>query len=236
LVEGVALPTKPKLNEKIVDINALINRSWTEAELSAKLERSGAITQKYRSLEISRLTSQYKAARHDGDEGLMEKIQAELKALDGPKLAYGTSIAPKPQGPRKMTQQDQLAVLNFENRRKNAEEIRAAQIAERRAIRKIEAAIARGEQVEEDHSRRVKTRAKTSFDVNHVDTPKRSGANTPAASTPKVEPIKEELLPHVLKIQELQKNASLVSGGMKRKPVCDDDLIGAIDLGLEIEL
>jgi len=240
LVENVAIPTKPKLSGKINDINNLINRSWTEAELQEKLNRSGALKNKYVPIERTRLTNLFKEAKAAGDEERMAQLRTELDALEGPKLAFNTSMHPTPKksaAPTEMSQQERLAILNRENRRKNAEEVRQAQIKERRAVMAAEAAIARGEVVVEDHSRRVKTRAKFKHDVSEIGKKHsdRSGTNTPAAGTPSLVAQKDTTpLPHIAKLQ--QANSEKKGLPTIRRPLFDDDIIGAIDLGIEIEL
>jgi RNA polymerase-associated protein RTF1 len=234
-VEGVPLPTKPKLGQKIADINALVNRSWTEAELQEKLTKSGALINKFIPIERNRLNNLIKEAQADGNTEKEEALRKELEALDGPKLAYSTSMQPSPKKPVGMSQQERLAILNRENRRKNAEEVRNAQIAERRAAKRIEAAMARGEDVAEDYSRRVKTKAKFKHDVADTKAAEsRSGTNTPSASTPKMAPKKSTPLPHIAKLQAANRDKN----GLPtiRRPLMDDDIIGAIDLELDIDL
>ena len=141
-MEGVPLPTKPKLAAKIADINNLVNRSWTEAELQEKLTKSGALVNKYIPIERNRLNNLIKEAKARGDTEKEEAYRKELEALDGPKLAYSTSMHPSPKKtstPTGLSQQERLAILNKQNRRKNAEEVRQAQINERRAAKMTEA-------------------------------------------------------------------------------------------------
>ncbi|KAH7350812.1 hypothetical protein BKA65DRAFT_499052 [Rhexocercosporidium sp. MPI-PUGE-AT-0058] len=236
--EGVALPTKPKLNQKMADINNLINRSWTEAELQEKLTKSGALVQKFIPIERNRLNGLIKEAKARGDTAKEEELRKELDALDGPKLAYSTSLQPSPKKSTTapgMSQQERLAILNRQNRRKNAEEVRQAQINERRAAKQIEAAVARGEVVTEDHSRRLKTRAKFKHDVADAfgaNTSERSGTNTPSASTPNLTAKKPtNPIPHLQKLQAEKKGIPSL-----RKPLMDDDIIGSIDFGIDIEI
>jgi RNA polymerase-associated protein RTF1 len=224
---------------KIDDINALVNRSWTEAELQEKLNKSGALKNRYTPIERNRLNNLMKEAKQSQDFERLEELKIELEALDGPKLAFGTSmrISPK-KASKEPSQQDRLAMLNKENRRKNAEEVRQAQIRERRAVRATEAALARGESVVEDHSRRVKTRAKFKHDV--ADVGKKlgtgSGTSTPtAADTPIAANSDGAPHPHMALLQQQ------VEGDKKgiptiRRALCDADIIGAIDLGIEIEI
>jgi RNA polymerase-associated protein RTF1 len=104
-----------------------------------------------------------------------------------------------------------------------------------REQRRIEAAIARGEDAVVDHSRRVRTRAMLKHDVNKDSG---SGASTPAkVATPKLSPKKEAVLPHMAKLHaEMEKQKQNGGIATMRRPLCDDDIIGAIDLGIEIEL
>lgn len=238
LVEKVNVPTRRQLAAHVGRIDALVNRSWTEAELTEKLRRSGALAAKYKSVDRNKLTKRLNQAKLLGDVERQEEIKAELAALDGPKLAFGTSLhkTPAQTGPKTLSQQDRLAIINQENRRKNAEEVKAAQLREMREQRRIEAAIARGEDAVVDHSRRVRTRAVLKHDVNKETG---SGASTPAkVATPKLSPKKEsEVLPHMAKLHaEMEKQKANGGIATMRRPLCDDDIIGAIDLGIEIEL
>lgn len=171
------------------------------------------------------------------DEKLAE-AQAELDALDGPKLAYSTSMQPSPKKkvPGMLSQQDRLAELNKLHRRENAEKVRQAQIAERKKVRDEQQKIARGEVVAEDHSRRVKTVAKFKHDVADQYVKKTdsdaSGANTPSAGTPNL--AAKKALPHLAKLQA--ENNGKKGLPTIRRPLMDDDIIGAIDLGIDLEL
>jgi RNA polymerase-associated protein RTF1 len=145
----------------------------------------------------------------------------------------------KAAAPSGMSQQERLALLNKQNRRKNAEEVRQAQINERRAAKQVEQAIARGESVAEDHSRRVKTRAKFKHDVADAYVKKtdseQSGANTPSVGTPNLTAKKPSTpLPHLAKLNAANGNKK----GLPtiRRPLMDDDIIGAIDLGIDLDL
>lgn len=226
------LPTKPKLISKIDDINNLVNRSWTEAELQEKLARSGALKAKYVPIERNRLRNLIKEAKAAGDEERMDQLTAELQALEGPKPSLHTTRTPPKRlgGTYQPTQQDQLAILNKENRRKNAEQVRQAQLKERRANKAMQAAIARGEAVEEDHSKRVRTVAKFKHDVKELgkkSASDRSGTDTPGA-TPELVATKGALPPSPM--AKLPQKASF------RRPLTDDDIIGSIDLGIDIEI
>lgn len=229
--EGISIPTKPKHIQKCAEISALINRSWTEAELQEKLTKSGALIDKFLPLERLRINGLIKDATAAGDDKEVETLKEELSALDGPKLAYNTSmqVAPVKSASGGLSQQERLAQKNLENRQKNKQDVRQAQINERRAIKMNQAAIARGEAVVEDTSRRLKTKAKFKHDVAEV-VPGSSGTNTPTVGTPSSSAKKNTTpLPYLPKLQK--KGMPTIS-----RPVMDDDIIGALDLDIDIDI
>lgn len=121
----------------------------------------------------------------------------------------------------------------------NAELVRKAQLKEKAKSREVEMALRRGEQVPDDPSRRLRTKAKFVHDVN--DTPQKlsqngSAASTPGNGTPKVGAAKpQQMATHLAKLQE--KNYE-DSKGMPtiHKPLMDDDVIGALDLDIDVDI
>jgi RNA polymerase-associated protein RTF1 len=275
LSEGVAFPKKASLVNKIDDINRLVTRSWTEDELSEKLRRQNTLLQKYSGTDREHVQRQIDQARARHDDDAVARLQEKLDSMEPPpRLAFKTSLTPankngsgakKPNAdsgeadsPAKknganshLSNQEKLALVNAENRRRNAEAVRKAQLAERAKAREIERAIKRGEKVEEDHSRRMRTRIKFVHDVHEVvDDKNGSGKNKDkkdggiddgrtdsAAGTPKIKPSASPMLaPHIAKLQA-QRAASAVGKGsipVIHRPLMDDEVIGAIDLDLEI--
>ncbi|KAF5877034.1 putative rna polymerase 2 transcription elongation factor protein [Botrytis fragariae] len=235
IADGIPVPTKPKLMQKCAEINALVNRPWTEEELQTKLKKSSVLTERWTTAERARLNNAIKEQKSLGNTELEEKYRSELEALESAKLAYGTTLKPTPKKKTVHAQQDRLAELNRTNRRKNIEEVRQAQINERRAARLAEAAIARGEIVDEDHSRRVKTRA--TFKHDHTGG-KDSATATPVSgtstnNTPKLAAKKDALpVPNFSRLQTTSK------GGVPgfRRPLMDDDIIASIDIGISDDL
>lgn len=230
---------KPKAIQKMADVNNLLNRRWTEAELQEKLTRSGAITNKYIPIERNRLNNLLAEARSQGNAEKEAVIRDELSKLEGPKLAFNTSLhkSPKKSGSSEapaMTQQDRIALLNRQNRKKNQDEVRQAQYAELRKAKRIAAAIARGENVAEDTSRRVKTRAKVNHDVSDTGARKTdSGVATPVVKTSAVSPDQSasQLIAKLQAANSEKKGISTI-----RRPIMDDDIIGAMDFGIDMDL
>ena len=160
LADDLTLPTKPFLISKIGDINRLINHQFTPEEIQQKLERSGVLEQRFNTLERVTLVNRRQKAEARGDEEVVAQLTKEIAEIDGPKLAFNTSLysaSPKPAnaGP---TQQERLAELNRANRKANAADVRKAQQAERKAEALARKRVERGEAVADPFAR-VKTRA-----------------------------------------------------------------------------
>ncbi|KAI9823128.1 MAG: hypothetical protein M1832_002571, partial [Thelocarpon impressellum] len=165
--ESVPVPDKAFLDGKVHQINALIERRWTEEELQAKLRRSGAFQAKDQAFDRSKLMRRRHSADKRGDDVAVAELDDEIAKLDGPKLAWGTTLHPKaaPKADTGPSQQERLAEINRRNRIANTQNVRKAQIAEIKAERLHEAAVARGE-AQPNPFARVKTRAKIMHDVN----------------------------------------------------------------------
>lgn len=241
--EGVTLPTKAFLNDKIDDINSLINHKWTSEEIKARLKRKNDLRRQFDPAERERVARQLEEARERGDDIKMEELQEELDKLSTQRLAFKTSLGPSKlsDAPKGQSEQDRLAERNRENRRLNAEAVRKAQLKEKAKSREIEAALKRGETYQGDMSRRLRTKAKFVHDVNESEESKKqatdgSGTNTPGTGTgtPKAAG-KSQLLPHLAKLQE---EKYLQEKGIPtiHKPLMDDDVIGSLDLDIDIEI
>ncbi|KAI9833616.1 MAG: hypothetical protein M1819_003569 [Sarea resinae] len=251
--ESLPIPTKPFLIKKIADIDDLLDHTWTDQEIQEKLRRSGALQSKLAIFERNEIIDRRKEAVRLGDEAAVAKCDAELAALEGPKLAYGTSLVDvQSKVPKPPNQQERLAALNRANRKANAEDIRRAQIAEKRADARAQAAVARGEATANPFQR-VKTRARIHYDVNssthtpptnrgvddlfgedsdksRVGTPlNTSGANTPGKSATPI----PTGTPSLLAKAKGEKKSGLPT---IRQRNMDDDIIGSMDLGIEIDI
>ncbi|SPQ26610.1 f8e7016a-95ce-4a7e-8395-85e6c269b462 [Thermothielavioides terrestris] len=253
LSEGVPVPSKPELVDKIDDINGLLQRTWTEQEVTEKLRRQNALLAKFSGADRDHLTRQLEMALARGDQEAAKRLQERLDNLETPRLAFRTSLHPekKKLESRGPTQQEKLAMLNAENRRRNAEAVRKAQLMERARTREIEMRLNRGEQVEDDHSRRMRTGMKLVHDGNESREPTAkngaasasangSGASTPATATTTPSgngtPSQKPVLPHIAKLQEQQRKQAKPGVPVIHKPLTDDDIIGALDLDIDVEI
>ncbi|KAK1782173.1 hypothetical protein QBC45DRAFT_403063 [Copromyces sp. CBS 386.78] len=238
LAEGVPFPDRQTLVDKIDDINRLVQRTWTEQELSEKLKRQNALQAKFSSAQRDYVKKQLDIARQANDEAAIARYQERLEKLEVPRLAFRTSLTKK-DGKKDLTQQEKLALKNMENRKKNAEEVRKAQLRERARARQIEKKIERGEAVQEDMSRRLITRPKFVHDSSEKATPSPSKVGTPAPGTPSRAETRNSngVLPHIAKLQEQHRQQQKKNGlPVISAPLMDDEIIGAMDLGIDIEL
>ncbi|EEP81272.1 predicted protein [Uncinocarpus reesii 1704] len=240
VVEGFKMPTKSVLAKKINDIHSLINYQLSKEELEEKLKRQGTHDNKMAVFQRIQLQKRRQEALASGDEAAIAECDTELARLSGPKLAFGTSLV-EPRSSEK-TQQERLAELNRRNQKLNAENVRKAEIAERRAARLQQAAVARGEALP-DRFARVKTRARTHYDASgNRLVPKKeqrseiSGSVTPltAAGTPnKVTPPRG-----VTPVNIIKKDAPAQTGIPKLRyaPNADEILAASLDFEIDIEI
>ncbi|KAJ6111901.1 hypothetical protein N7523_007962 [Penicillium sp. IBT 18751x] len=231
-VEDGKMATQTKLASKVADINRLINHQFTAAELNEKLRKQGAFDSKKDVLRRVDLERELKNAKANGDEDEVEKLQKELDKILNPNLSWGTTLI-KPAADKTLSEAERVHLINLRNQKLNHENVRRAQIEERKAARKAAAAVARGE-ASTDPFMRVRTIAKTHHDL--TDKPKEemvSANGTPAdtpkedskASTPSVATPNSGLAPKKPK-----------SGFMINYRKNDDEAIGDMDLGIDIDI
>lgn len=211
-------------------------------EISEKVKKQQALMDRFSGVERARVERDLAQARAHGNEVLAEELQDKLDKMPAPRLAFQTSL--KKNSPAKSTtpsQQDRLAEKNALNRQLNAKQVREAQLAERRKIREIEDSIKGGDSGV-DSPQQGKPRAKLARGDSVASNP--SAANTPANGTPTLSAQKtsttkkEDVLPHLAKLKEAQLAEATAKGGvpMIHKTLYDDDIIGALDLELDVEI
>ncbi|KAM7199379.1 hypothetical protein V8F20_005774 [Naviculisporaceae sp. PSN 640] len=214
VAEGGTIPTKDQMRKKVDDINKLINHVWTEEELTAKFKKQNGLRNKYSGLERDDLLRQLQVAQRKEDDELARQIQEKLDNLEVPKLAFKTSLSP----PKKVTskaptQQEKLARLNLQNRKINAEEVRKAQRLERQKSRQYDAKLQRGNSNGQDKSK--------------------NGTPAPGASTPADESGTKDLA-HIAKLKLQSEEKSRIP--TIHQPITEDDIIGAMDLDIDVEI
>lgn len=230
-VEDCRMATKAMLADKVADINRLLNHQFTNEELNEKLRKQGSLDSKtlvYKRMENEK---QLKMARASGDDAEVDKLEAQLSHLTGPKLAFGNALL-KPQG-QKPSEHERLAEINMRNQRINYENVRRAQLEERKASKKAAAAVARGGPAADPHMRaKAMDNGASVSPLPKVDEPAESRDETPTtgpdtpgqANTPKRSDTPNAKRP--------------IKGGIAgiRHRNMDDENIAALDLDLDIEV
>jgi RNA polymerase-associated protein RTF1 len=230
-IEDIKMATQTKLAGKVADINRLINHRFTAEELSEKLRRQGALDEKRNVRKRFDLEKELVFAKANGTEEEIEKLQKELDAIVKPNLSWGTTMN-KPVADKALTEAERVHLINVRNQKLNYENVRRAQLDERKAARKAAAAVARGEAVA-DPFMRVRTVAKTHHDVSDKpqDTPKTEEAASvdikeikPATDSPRVSHPNPGLTPK-------KKGAYMISYRNT-----DDENIAALDMDIDIDI
>jgi RNA polymerase-associated protein RTF1 len=189
----------------IAAMTTLTHYSFTSEEITKKVAKQDELrkiaTQPDPKL-IAKFTAQRAQALEDDNLEEVERLDEEIRNVGPVKLAFGRELYPLPKkdtetSERKLTEGERIAALNARNRKLNTENVRRAQIAERRAKQRAEEAYARGEG-EADTFARIKTRPKTNYDAknphsSHLAVPRddlfdgsgtdRSRAGTPMSGT-----------------------------------------------------
>lgn len=164
------------------------------------------------------------------EEEIEQKIKRQNKYADQNKTVFTSSNASTPKPFKGSTQQERLALLNKANRKANAEEIRKAEIAEKRAQAVARAAAAA-------RAREQEAAAKASLQVpgkSTIDDLFGDGSDISRTGTP-VDGAKSAATPRAKSPpgQKVEKKSAIPTF---KKRNMDDDLIGAMDLGIEIDI
>ncbi|KAE8390168.1 hypothetical protein ETB97_009211 [Aspergillus alliaceus] len=234
-VEDCKMATKSVLAEKVVDINRLLNHKFTPEELTEKLRKQGSLDTKSTIFKRIETEKKIKLAKAAGDEAEVERLEAELTSTSAPKLAFSTNSS-KPRVD-KPSEHERLLELNLRNQKLNYENVRRAQLEEKKASRKAAAAVARGE-AQPNPFMRVRTYARTHYDANgnglapQSDVTSRDGTPATGSDTPsKANTPNRSNTPS-------GSQKKLAKGGVAtiRHRNMDDENIAALDLELDIEI
>lgn len=229
--DGIRLPTKRTINAKYGHLDKVVNHQWTDADIEEKMQKMKLVRKTYVDYHRERITRRLQEAKTRGDDATVARCVRELADLDA-----GRAVVPAAKGAspvKKEDQQTRLAKLNKANRISNSNDIRNALLAEADAKKKRrEAAIARMKEEEERHKAEVA--AKNSLKVPGADDDlfgdasdiSRSG--TPANGTPR---------------KGISRAGTPLNGvrekkafGQFSKKKMDDEVIAAMDLGIDIDI
>ena len=227
---NIRFPTLKFVKQKLTDLETAYARkeSLTEAELDRKMAMMRAGHSKHESYMKERLTKKRDDAAARGDDAAVHRYNMDL-------TNYGIALPTNPKTTKKtQNQQERLAELNRQNRKENAEIVRKALLNERRIIKDARnEAIAKARQRDAEAELAAKNKnlgipddlfGDGGSDISRAGTPgavSANGTNTPKkggsrAGTPGLQPKKS------------------VSG--LRVKNMDDEIIGAMDLGIEIDI
>jgi hypothetical protein len=234
--DNLRAPSRKFINSKLDDIHALLNHNWTDDDIQSKISKQRAMEKKYdpanaANLQREKINKRRSIAQEEDDAEEVAKCDAELAALENLKLNGGAS-RPQPRDspakPMKMAKEhDRLQKLNIETRRTNAEEVRKALVEERRKIQKarekaIAEARAKAKAAEQAASGLGADLFGEASDVSRLGTPANGTPKISRTSTP------------------ANGNAGKKTGGpigaIKGRSKMDDDVIGSMDLGIDIEI
>lgn len=259
--ENQRLPKQTYLDARVQDINKLLNITWTDDLLSKKFANQRAMAHKHDPANAARLKRERIAKRkleaeESGDADEIMRCDAELAALENSSTA---SYSNGTNGPFNKTsakkdfastfaaaapakQQDRLAALNQKNRGKNAEEVRRALLEEKRKLHAarevamLEAKAKAERKKADEEAAAAKKEALLAVpskgdmhdlfgegsDISRAGTPvSRSRAGTP--------------LNGAVSRKERSGLGKGVVGGIKRRDL-DDEVIGSLDLGIDVEI
>lgn len=234
-VEDCKMVTKAKLAAKVADINRLINHNFTAEELNEKLRKQGAFDHKKNVLRRFDIERDLKFAKVNGDMERADQLQKELDQILNPNLSWGTSIN-KPAAPEKtLSEAERVHQINIRNQKLNYENVRRAQLEERKAARKAAAAVARGEATA-DPFMRVRTIAKTHHDVSAKPQDAVKTADAAPAEIPKDSKPSTDSSSQVAAAKSGTTPKKPKSGFMISYRNNDDENIAALDLDIDIDI
>ena len=184
--DGCRLPSQRSLSKKIDEINALLHRTWTSAEIDEKIRKQN-------------------------------KFKDVLQSQTGESQAVHS-------------QSDKLALINEQNRKRNAQEVRAALIAQRKkeiaarnkAIRKMQAEKAQKESTAAAKDSLAPPQGEHDDLFSDPGEISRTASPAPAAKTANAKKI----------VKGEKKNGIPTFSRAMR----DDEIISSLDLEIEVEI
>ncbi|RMZ77783.1 hypothetical protein DV737_g4233, partial [Chaetothyriales sp. CBS 132003] len=243
--EDCRMPTKGQIAAKLEALGALINHRWTDAELNAREHRRKALYDKVnRTDEKEQVRDALAEARRAGDEQLIDELEEKLANIVPMKLALNTTLVRKDRKKEEDDEAARLAELNRRNLLKDTENIRKAQLAELHK-RKAKKHLAPGVDDLFDGGSDI---SRSGTPVNGSNTLKNTANNsraatptpitlangTPRTATPVAglsKSIPTTSKPLASSQQEKRKGIPVI-----RKSAMDDEILAAVDLGIDIDI
>lgn len=240
--QNLRVPTRKHVESKVEGIHKLINRRWSDEDISYKIRRQKEIETKYDpanagNLAREKIMKRKQRAEEDDDDEEVARCNAELQALDV-NSANGNTIRRTVITPLKAAatlEQERLAQRNALTRKTNTEEVRKALLEERRReIKAREKAIAdaKAKKLAEQEANSLRVPGSDMADLFG------DGSDISRAGTP-LNGVK-----HTEKAKTSRAGTPLSQNGVKRRPLgtlrsnqkLDDDLISAMDLEVDVDI
>ncbi len=238
---SVPVPTKAFLLKKADAIHALRTRRWTEEELQEKLKKSGVIAERQAHIQRVTLRAERRDAERRHDKAAVARVNQQLRELNkGPQLAYKTTkyrSDPDPQPSEPAEPPPPTAAQKDEARKAEMRSWREKQYQELLAA-------------QEEEENKKKTLKKRKFVPKSSPKPAGEGGGSsgnatgssgaggasPASRDPKIVQRGENI--DMVKLLALERAQYKTDSGMPGvgNAASYDDLMEAIDLGIEIEL
>jgi RNA polymerase-associated protein RTF1 len=232
--DSLRIPTKKALVAKLDDIHRLLECQWTDEDIQRKINRTNALQTKFANYGRERIEKRREEAASRGDETTVAKCDAELAALSSgngsaaAKAAQAAAAAAKQNG--KHAQQERLAALNRANRKANSEDVRKAQLAEKRVLQKAREEASAKARREREEAEAAKQKLLAVPDDLFGDGSDISRSGTPAAGNNNNNNNNNSSTP----LNDKSKKTTTL-GGLKKK-TRDEDIIADMDLGIDIDI
>lgn len=228
--DSLRVPTRKYLHQKLSDIHALLDHQWTESDIQNKINRQAALHTKFATYGREKLVKRRDEAAARGDDTTVSRLDQELLALDGGAASKSFGSAGRSNGPSKAAlQQERLAALNKANRKANTEDVRKAQLAEKRLQQRArDEAIAKARQREAEAAEAAKNKLLNTGDDLFGDSGDLSRTATPlnATGTPKTG----------TPVPGTPMNGAKKLGGFRKKAIDEDAVASSMDFGIEIDI
>jgi RNA polymerase-associated protein RTF1 len=245
---GLSFPKQAALDAKLDELRALLKYTLTNDEITEMVQRKAFLRNKYDPNVRAQLERSIEEAKASDNAIYAKQLEKELESLgQASSLAFKTALkgfggdGGSPAGggggsKKGMSQQDRLAQLNAENRRRNVEAVRRAELQHRHRQREAEQRLARGGDAAAEGdplSRRPRTRAKFAHGRGE-------GADSGTGSSSQEPPAagggpSRMLLPEVRMLQERKIREGKGVPGVQR-PFEDEDVVGSLEWDFEAEV
>lgn len=233
--ETLPVPPRKKLDIKLQDIHGLLNVKWTDAAITEKLAKQKAMEKKCDPANAAlvkrdAVLKRKQVAENSGDVDETVKCDSELAALDNASMnGHGSA---KPTIVKPMREQDRLELVNQRNRNKNSEEIRRALIGDKKRLHAARAAAGEAARVKAEAAAAEKVKVERAKALGDDLFGEDGGSEISRAGTP------------TIKKARGRANTPLNGGikkehsglGLRKRATMDDDIIGSMDLGIDIEI